>query len=95
MEVKVDKGKFAQTKTKQQTAIENLRTHHNEQQAVFGELTSTWKGAGGDSFRGCAKEISSQTLMGIFTISSLDNQAQNAKEYFETVDKGVANAISG
>ena len=90
MEIKVNKNKFEQTKAKQESALEDMRACHNEQQVVFGELTSTWKGAGGDAFRDCAKEISSETLMGIFTISSLNSQAQNAKGYLETVDKNLA-----
>jgi uncharacterized protein YukE len=94
MEIKVDKGKFAQTQARQQAAIEAMRTCHNEQQAVFGELSSSWKGAGGDAFRECAKEITSQTLMGIFTISTLNTQAQNAKSYLETIDQNLAGAIT-
>jgi len=95
MEIKIDKSEFSQTKTKMETAVENLRQYHNEQQTVLGDLTSTWKGRGGDSFRDCAREISTQTLMGIFMITTLNTKATTSLSYNETVDRLVASSLAG
>ena len=95
MELKVDKGKFSQTQSKQQAAMENLQTYHSEQQTALAELAATWKGTGGDAFRDCAEEISNETIMGILLISTLDNQAQNAKDYLDAADRDIAKSISG
>jgi len=94
MELKIDASMFALAKSKHQITIEDMRTLYNEQQTVFGELTSTWKGAGGNAFRDCAAEVMGETLMGIFTLSALNSKAQDAKNYFETLDTGISKAIS-
>ena len=94
MEFKVDKDKFSQTKSKQQMALEKMQAYHNEQQALFNELASTWKGAGGDAFRDCSAKISNGALMSIFMISSLNAKAQDAQRYFETTDRDIANSVS-
>ena len=90
MEIKVDSGGFLQKKSKQEIAIENLRTYHNEQQSATNEITSTWKGSGGDSFRDCAKEVSAETLMGILMITNLNAQTKTAQTNFEETDRKLS-----
>jgi len=94
MEIKLDKSGFLQTKSKQETAVENLRTYHNEQQNTTTETTSTWKGSGGDSFRECAKEVSTQTLMGILMITNLNMQTKMTQTNFEEVDSKASNIMA-
>jgi uncharacterized protein YukE len=94
LEVKVDKSEFSLAKTKLAAAAEKLRQCHSEQQNLLHNLTSGWKGKGGDSFRDCAREISAQTLMGIFMITSLNSKAATAQSDHEAIDKSLAKAIS-
>ena len=94
MEIKIKKSGFTKTKSAQQKTIADLRASYNRQQAAFGEVGYTWEGTGGDSFRNCAGEMNSQSLMGILMITSLNTQTQTSQNNFEETDRGSSGIMT-
>jgi uncharacterized protein YukE len=93
-QIRVDATAFSLASSKQRLAAAQLEALHNREQAVFGNLASTWKGASGTAFRACAIELSTETLSGIFMITILAAQTVSAKTTFETVDRTLASSLT-
>jgi len=84
--VKVVDNTFADTKSNQQIAIDSWMNLSNKQQSFLNELAASWKGSSGTSYRGAVKELSSQTLQGLFMLQAIANQTHKAQLTFKEAD---------
>jgi len=90
MEIKVNLSSFPETRAAQTMALENLKDYSNKLQSGLKKLDGAWKGAAGDAFRTCEQEIVAETLIGVFSVTSMRNKLDLIQNTFTATDQNAA-----
>jgi len=93
-QIKLDSAAFSTTWATQRQALATLQACCTRQQSALSALSGVWKGAGGDAFRGCAKELSTESLTGLFMVTIISNQIMRAQNTMEATDASLASRIN-
>ena len=93
MEIRVDLSGFPETRAMQTMALDNLKNYSNKLESALKRLDSSWQGVAGNAFRTCEKEITAETLIGVFAITSMRNKLDLIQNTITSTDLGLADSI--
>ena len=93
-QIKLDSVAFGGAWATQRSTLSALDTSYTKGQSIFNSLSSTWKGSGGDAFRSCATELTTESLTGTFMATILSNQITKVHTTMQTTDNNLANHLT-
>ncbi|MCL2882491.1 MAG: hypothetical protein FWF45_06360 [Coriobacteriia bacterium] len=93
MEIKAVLSDFSTTRVQQNLALTSLKNSNTKELAALKALSNAWQGSGGDAFRGYMQELSSEALIGVFTITSMQNKTDFAAQALNAADLNAAQSF--